>query len=369
MSTPNYLLVGNDQKVTWDDGRIRFLPPGEDTLCIFDAGADPAAPELVATLPLSNSLFGPPCNLAVTPDQTLGLIADSMRWTPRDGGWRPEPGHDLHVIDLAARPPRLAQTLRIGAQPSGLAINRAGTLALVANKAGGSVSVLRIAGGAVTVLDEVDLGTPVVAVSFSADGARAFVVKTDLHRLGVLHIDGETVRHDPAEDIVTGLVPFNVVVSPDGTLALVVDMGHPNASDGHADTVSVVDLRSEPPRTIGKVMVEDGPEGIAMSPDGRHAAVAIVQGSNNPSDAWFHHPRGRIVLLRIDGMDVTRSDVVDVGALPEGLAFSPDGGCLYVGNFLDADMQVLAVRDGRLIDEGRRVKLPGRPASMRMQSF
>lgn len=373
--TPHFLLVGNDEKVTWDDGRIRFLPPGRDTLSIFDAAANPAAPVLVATLPLPNSLFGPPVNLAVTPDQRLALIADSMAWPERaDGaGWQPAAGRDLHVIDLAATPPALLQTLQIGLQPSGLSINRAGTLALVANKAGRSVSVLKIADGRVQACGDVDVGTPVVAVSFSADGRRAFVVKTDTHRLGVLHIDESgpvpRVTHDPSEDLTTGLVPFNLVVSPDGALALVVDMGSPTASDGHADSVSVVDLLATPPRVIDRVMVEDGPEGIAISPDGRHAAVAIVQGSNNPSSEWFHHPRGQIVLLRIDGQRVTRAGAVEVGALPEGVAFSPDSRYLYVGNFLDATLQVLAVGDHGLTDTGTRIPLPGHPASMRAQSY
>lgn len=373
--TPHFLLVGNDEKVTWDDGRIRFLAPGRDTLSIFDAAASPAAPVLVATLPLPNSLFGPPVNLAVTPDQRLALIADSMAWAERaDGaGWQPAPGRDLHVIDLAASPPDVAQTLQIGLQPSGLSINRAGTLALVANKAGRSVSVLKIADGRVEACGDVDVGTPVVAVSFSADGRRAFVVKTDTHRLGVLRIDesgpAPRVTHDPAEDLTTGLVPFNLVVSPDGALALVVDMGSPTASDGHADSVSVVDLLATPPRVIDRVMVEDGPEGIAISPDGRHAAVAIVQGSNNPSSEWFHHPRGQIVLLRIDGQRVTRAGAVEVGALPEGVAFSPDSRYLYVGNFLDATLQVLAVGDDGLTDTGARIPLPGHPASMRAQSY
>jgi len=366
MKSAQYLLVGLDEKVTWDNGQIRFLPPGNDALCIFDVATCPNDPELIATVPLPNSLFGPPCNLAVTPDNRLALIADSVRWLPDGDGWQAAPGHDLHVIDLSVRPPRLAQTLCIGAQPSGLAINRAGTLALAANKAGASVSVLRIHEGCVSVIDEVFIGSAVVAVSFTPDGRRALLVKTDLHRLGLLHIDGETVHYDTSEDITTGLVPFNVVISPDGKLALTVDMGHPNASDGHADTISVVDLCSTPPRVIDKVVIEDGPEGIAMSPDGRYAAVAVVRGSN--SNAWFRHPTGRVVLLRIDGVRVTRSDVIDVGALPEGLAFSPDGRFLYVGNFLDATLQILAVHDGKLIDDGRRIRLAGHPASMRMQA-
>ena len=181
-------------------------------------------------------------------------------------------------------------------------------------------------------------------VVFAADGRRAFVVKTDTHRLGVLRIDESNaaprVTHDPAEDLTTGLVPFNLVVSPDGALALVVDMGSPTASDGHADSVSVVDLTATPPRVIDRVMVEDGPEGIAISPDGRYAAVAIVQGSNNPPDEWFHHPRGQIVLLRIDGLRVTRAGAIEVGAA-RGRGLQPRQPLLSTSEISDAEMRCL----------------------------
>ncbi len=366
---PQFLLVGLDEKVTWDDGQIRFLAPGHDSLCIFDTSRTPATPQLVATLALPNSLFGPPTNLAVTPDNRLGLIADSMHWEETPDGWQPQPGRNLHVIDLAASPPVIRQTITIGLQPSGLAINRAGTLALVANRSGQSVSVLSIAQGRVQHEGDVAIGSAVVAVSFSADGARAFVAKLDAHRLGVLHIDGTDVRYDRDDDLVTGLVPYNLVVSPDGRRALTVDMGSATASDGHADTVSVIDLTLQPARVVDKVMVEDGPEGIAISPDGRYVAVAIVQGSNTPSAGWIHHPHGQVVLLRVDTQTVTRVDAHPVGALPEGIAFSPCSRYLYVGNFLDAELQILEIQHDRLVEPGPRMPLPGHPASMRSQAY
>lgn len=364
----HFLLVGLDEKVTWDNGQIRFLPPDHDSLCIFDVGSQPGMPVLLARLPLPNSVFGPPTNLAVTPDQRLALVADPMAWADHGGHWKPLPGDGVYVVDLAAEPPALRERIQVGRQPSGLAINPQGTLALVACRADRCVSVLSIAPGRVRLEGQVDMAAEVTAVSFSADGRRAFAVKTDTHRLGVLHIDGRQVRHDPAEDITTGLVPYNLAASPDGRLVLTVDMGSPNASDGHADSISVVDVQAVPPRVIDRIMVEDGPEGIAISPDGRYAAVAIVQGSNNPADAWFHHPAGQVILLRIAGAQVVRAGALPVGALPEGIAFSPDSRYLYVGNFLDADLWVLEILDGTLVDTGRRIALPGHPASMRALS-
>ena len=53
------------------------------------------------------------------------------------------------------------------------------------------------------------------------------------------------------------------------------------------------------------------------------------------------------------------------GGVPEALAFSPDGRWLLVANLLDADVSVFEVQEGRIVDTGRRLALPGHPGSMR----
>ena len=73
------MIVGNDQKVTWDDaGKPVLSAPGEDTISIVDIGADPENPEIIANLDLMNSIFGPPTNLAITPDDKLALATNAM---------------------------------------------------------------------------------------------------------------------------------------------------------------------------------------------------------------------------------------------------------------------------------------------------
>lgn len=365
-SEPAYMIVGNDEKVTWDEGgRIRFLPPGQDSVQIFDIGSHPARPRTVATLKLENSIFGPPTNLAVAPDQRFAFITNPMTWTQDGASWKPAPDNKLTVIDLGANPPVVVDTVTVGRQPSGMAISREGRMGLVANRADNSVTVLGIEGGRVTVRDTLAIGEHVVAVSFAADGKRAFVVKMNANALGVIQIDDGRASYDKKNDISVGVTPYNVAVTPDGRLALSLDMGNPNASDGHVDSISVVDLQATPPRTIDKVMVDDGPEGLAVSPTGKHAAVALIRGSNNDRKSWLHRPKGSVVLLRIDGRKVSKVAEVDVGALPEGVVFSRDGQYLYVGNFLDGDISVLRVDGDRLQDMAERIKLPGHPAAMR----
>jgi hypothetical protein len=60
---------------------------------------------IVANLPLVNSITGPPVNLAITPDQRLALVANSLDWVKDGEDWRGIPDTKIFVIDLTASPP------------------------------------------------------------------------------------------------------------------------------------------------------------------------------------------------------------------------------------------------------------------------
>jgi DNA-binding beta-propeller fold protein YncE len=133
-------------------------------------------------------------------------------------------------------------------------------------------------------------------------------------------------------------------VTPDGKLALTADTGNGGSSDGNVDTVSVIDLGVDPPRVIDHVTVGDSPEGLAISPKSDLAVTVEARGSNMPKSSFFYHQGGAVTALKIDGKKVTNVGEITVGALPEAVAFSPDGSYLYVGNFIDSDLWVIKVR-------------------------
>ncbi|MCK1710562.1 YncE family protein, partial [Bradyrhizobium sp. 143] len=57
------MIVGNDEKLLWDDdGKPALSAAGKDSVLIVDL-VDPESPKIVATLPLKNSIVGPPVNL------------------------------------------------------------------------------------------------------------------------------------------------------------------------------------------------------------------------------------------------------------------------------------------------------------------
>jgi DNA-binding beta-propeller fold protein YncE len=359
-----FMIVGDDEKVGTDSqGKPVVNPTGNDAVLIVDL-AKPEDPKIVASLPLENSVVGPPVNLAISPNGAIALVADSMTVTEDNGVRKLVPTDKLFVIDMKSNPPKLVQTLTLGKQPSGLSFSPNGDMALVCNRAEGSISVLKIDGTQVSQTAVVPVGPGVSQVVFTPDGKRAVAVKSPDNKLAVLDIDGGTVTYNKV-DVPTYPFPYNVVVSPDGKLAITADNGGGGSSDGSADAVTVVDLQGAHPHGIAHLTVGDAPEGLAMAPNGKYAVVVSVNGSNMPQ-AWYYHKTGAVTLLRLDGKTPATGATVQVGALPEAVMISPDSRYVYVGNFLDQDFSILRVNGTALIDTGKRFKVPGHPASGRM---
>jgi DNA-binding beta-propeller fold protein YncE len=359
-----YMIVGNDEKPGTDaQGKPVVNPTGNDTVVIFDL-ANPEDPKVVASLKLENSIVGPPVNLAISPNGSIALVADSMTVAEENGTRKMVPTDKVHVIDMKANPPKLAQTITVGKQPSGLSFSPKGDMALVANRADGTIGVLKIEGTNVTQTGTVQVSPGVSHVVFTPDGKHALALKSPDNKVAVLDVDGDKVSYNKL-DIPTYPFPYNIVVSPDSKLAFTADNGNGGSSDGNADAVTVIDLDGEHPRAIAHVTVGDAPEGLAISPKGNLAAALNVDGSNM-KQAWFHHPNGSVTILGIQGKTVTPVETIEVGNFPEPMAFSPDGQYLYVGNYADQDFSILKVDGTKVTNTGKRLKSGGHPASMRM---
>ena len=362
---PAQLLMGLDNKLFFEATGPRTGAPGTDAVAIISL-ADPAHPRITGTLPLQNSVAGPPTNLQITPDGRLGLVASSLTNQPKDAGFTAVPDDQLHVIDMRADPPRLIETIKVGRMPSGLSIRHAGDLALVANRAGKSVSVLRIDGTTVRQIAEVAVEDEAAAVVFSPDGTRAWFAKNVVHKVGMLTIDGTTVTYDKKNDMPVGLGVYNLDVTPDGTRVITANTG--SGSDGHAKTVSIIDATATPPRVVDHVTVGDSPEGFAISPDGHHAVAVLLRGTSAPHAAWSYTKTGSVVLLSLAGGHARVTAEVEAGNLPEGVAFSPDSQFLYVGNYAGRTLQVFRIDGDAIKDTGTVLDLPGQPASLRGQA-
>ena len=359
-----FMIVGLDEKLLWDDdGKPILAAPGKDQVLIVDV-ADPESPKIVATLPLKNSVVGPPVNVAIDPSGTVALAADSIDVVKEGDALKQVPDNKVYVIDLSANPPKLAATLTAGKQPSGLSFSPDGKMALVANRGDNSISVLSVNGSDVKITDTVAMPDSVAHVTFTSDGKRALVARFPAHKISVLDIAGDKVTYSKI-DLPTGQWPYNVAVAPGGRIALTADNGGAGSSDGSVDTASVIDLEANPPRIIDRVVVGDGPEGLAISPKGDLAVSVILRGSNMKK-AFFHEKNGSVSVLKIDGKKVTKIGDIEVGGLPEAAMFTPDGKYILVGNYLTQDFSILKVDGTSVTDTGKRFQVPGHPASARM---
>jgi len=359
-----FMIVGLDEKVLWDDdGKTVLSPPGKDSILLVDL-ADPENPKIAATLPLENSIVGPPVNLDIDPSGSVALVANSVDVVKEGDALKQVPDNKIYIIDLKANPPKLAATVTGGKQPSGLSFSPDGKMALVANRGDNSVSVLSVNGTDVKVTDTISFPDSVAHVLFTPDGKRALAVRFPAHKVSVLDVNDGKVTYSKI-DLPTGQWPYNVVVTPNGKIALTSDNGNSGASDGSVDTTSVIDLEANPPRIIDRVVVGDGPEGLAMSPKGDVAVAAILRGSNNKK-AFYYNKNGSLSILKIDGKKVTKTQDIEVGGLPEAVVFTPDGKYLLAGNYLTEDFSILKVNGSEVTDTGKRFKVPGHPASARI---
>jgi len=187
------MIVGLDEKLLWDDdGKPVLAAPGKDQVLIVDV-ADPESPKIVASLPLKNSVVGPPVNVAIDPSGTVALAADSIDVLKEGDALKQVPDNKVYVIDLSANPPKLAATLTAGKQPSGLSFSPDGKMALVANRGDNSISVLSVNGSDVKITDTVAMPDSVAHVTFTPDGKRALVARFPANKISFLNVPGVKV--------------------------------------------------------------------------------------------------------------------------------------------------------------------------------
>src|SRR5262245_59942827 len=146
-------VSANDAKVKLVNGKVEVVKGAPaDTIAFIDLRVSP--PKVVAEIEAPASVVGPPTSVAVSPKGDLALVSAATRTDPEDAA-KTIPDDKLTVIDLSPLrqgflkkliskgpppPPKVLATLGAGKGAAGIAINKAGTLALVANRAEGTVS-------------------------------------------------------------------------------------------------------------------------------------------------------------------------------------------------------------------------------------
>jgi DNA-binding beta-propeller fold protein YncE len=357
------LVSANEGKYDLSSGRGRVVErPELDSLSLLDFAVFP--PRVRHISGVANSVVGPPTNVAITPDGRLALVANSVRRYTEDPK-QPVPDDLVQVVDLSSAAPKIIATLRVGRQPSGIAIRRAGDMALVANRADGMLSVLSIDGPNVAVRETISVGEPTsepADVAINPSGTLALV---SLNKAGVVRALRITGGHLDIEDRKLPVYgqPYHIDITPDGLLGLVAGGGNQNGPD--ADLLSVIDLTVEPKRTIDHLIVGTGPESFDVSPDGQLLAVVLMEGSNMPAGDPSRSEHGALRLWRRQGKSFGKLQDVKIGRIPEGVCFTPDGRYLVLQEHAAKRLVIYEVLPDRVKDTGLTIATPGFPSALR----
>jgi DNA-binding beta-propeller fold protein YncE len=355
------ILSANDAKATLRNGVASVLPDAApDSLTVMDVTGNQVRVRGQVQVP--TSIVGPPLTVAISPDEKLALVSANQVPDPQDPS-KLVNGNFMSVVSLEGAP-RVLGRVTTGTAPAGVSFTPDGRLALVANRGEGTVSVFRVRGQELSEVGKVELGNAASLVSHVAitpNGRYALVSRYGDNRINVLSIDGETVTKTPRE-ITPGVSPYGVSISNDGHWAVVGNMG---GGQGDTDTVGLIDLQREPFRLVDSIAVGQSPEGVQISPDNRHVAVVVQNGSNKADNSPFRG-QGQLKLLRIENGRLRLLTNTQIGTWPQGAAFNRDGRLLLAGNVIERNIQVFHVGDtGMLTQTGQPIQLPGGSVALR----
>lgn len=354
-------VSSNDAKVINVDGVTKIVEnPPPDNVTIIDLGVSP--PRIIGQLDAPGSVVGPPQSVAVAPDESIALVVASTKIDPADPK-KTVPDNRLSVIDLKASPPAVIATVTVGVSPTGVSFSPDGKLVLVANRGDGTLSILTVSGKTLTPAGSIQLGDAKSGpshVAFLPDGKRALVTRDGDHRISVLAIDGTKVE-DTKSYLVGGIRPYSISVSSKGDLAVVTNQG---GGQGDTDTISVIDLKKNPPRIVESHSLGQTPEGATFSPDGSHVAVTVQNGSTRPKSHPSYNDHGLVMVYRVEGGKLALAAQAKVGGWGQGVVWSSDGKTLLAQSMLNQTIDVLRF-DGKALKVTDQIKVKGGAAGIR----
>jgi len=328
-------------------------PVGPDTITLIEVGRYP--PTIKATVEVPGSVVGPPTAAWIAKDASWAIVTSA---TKADAQAKSGIGPDdrVSVVDLAANPPKIAQSLTAGAGATTVRISPNGSLALIANRTEGTISVYTVKDKRLTPVGKVDTGNKGSLPSgiVFVDDKTALLTRGGDHQVSVLHIDGTSVTIDP-RPVTTGMAPYTMDINAAHTLAAVSNMGR---GDGDTDSVGLIDLTSRPFRTVSITGVPSSPEPLRFSPDGKFLAVGGMNGSTKPKTHPFHHDNALLTVYAVEGKSLRRLAEAPVGPWAEAVAWSRDGRTILIQSMQDRSIGVFRW-DGHALTPGKPLAIKG----------
>jgi DNA-binding beta-propeller fold protein YncE len=352
-------VSSNDHKMTQENGVTKPVAnPPPDSITIIDLGALPV--KVLGTVSnVPGSVVGPPLSVAITPDESLALVASSSKINPGDPA-KLSPDDRVTVVDLKDR--KILDTVNAEAGAAGVSIARDGKRAYVVNRMSGSITILSIDGKQVKPVKTIPLmkaDTLMSHMALAPDGATGVVTRNGDAKVEIVKLGADNITSAGTLEVAPR--PYAATVTPDGRAAVVASLGDPKGNG----VLTVIDLAGG-----GKVagttdIGHENLEGMMMSPDGRWVAGVAHAGSTRPKDHPQHKPNGMVVLYRLDGNNLVKTSEAPIGGWSQGASFSRDGTALVVQNMNQKNLQVFRNDNGELTDTGQTIDTGGGAAAIR----
>lgn len=357
--TSKFLSIQDGRALLVDGvGKVGKAP---DTLALVELKDEKL--RLHFDLVMPTSLVGPPASIAILPDKKYALVTAATKLDPSDPN-KVIPSDLISLVALGSGkdPLKVVDTISLGAGPSGLAVNRAGDLALVPNRAGGTVSVVEIKGQKITEKQKITIGdkTGPSQIVIAPDGRRALLTRDGDNQISILDINGSNITLNK-KTIYAGLKPYSIDIDSSGKYAVVGNLG---GGQGDADTMSLIDLSMDPPRVVDTVTVGQTPEGVSFSPNGKLIGVTVINGSNKPRSSSYYGEAVYKLFEVHDGRLEYLSEVKG-GHWLQGQAFTPDGRNVLVQDAHNQEIRLYKIDGKKVSDTGERLKMKAAPAAIR----
>ena len=297
-------------------------PRTPDSVNVLDMNHYP--PRVIGTVQVPAAMIGSPNAVVVGAGEKFAIITAAQNYMAADPE-NPAPGDTVSVIDLAdPAHPKLLQTVHAGLTPGGVAINRAGTLVLVAGKSDDTITVFTLRGKHLAPAGKVDLGKGAAPtdVVFAPYGRKAYAVGSGNTQIMELAIEGAKVT-PTGRNVATGKGPYGAMITPDGNWLINTNVG--GALDRKtAGTLTMIDLRTG--KLVLDLEVGKVPEHVALSPDGRYAALVLANGAATvKSDPKYDGLVGIIRIYAVGPGTLTQVAQADSCHWAQGMAWSDDG--------------------------------------------
>jgi uncharacterized repeat protein (TIGR01451 family) len=193
--------------------------------------------------------------------------------------------------------------------------------AYVTNTGDNTVSVINISNN--TIAATISVGNNPTGVALTPDGKQAYVVNADDNTVSVINTTTNTVTTTIP---FAGSYPLEIAITPDGAKAYVTNNGN--------NSITVIDTTIN--TILTSIYLEYGNilYGVAITPNRAQAYVTSMNGGTEAGTFT-----GTVTI--IDTATDTIVDGITVGNGPEGVAITSDGKQAYVANFDDNTISVI----------------------------